>query len=634
MYLEDGPSPAWLLKQISREAAEQELGRRVGGNGTFLVREKIIAASRVVFALSFKYEEKYRHHLLERPLTGCWKLDDAELELKGPLNEVIRLFQAEKHAGLGSVLAPDAPEPPPRAPKFARRDGTQPLPPTPSAAPTIKALGPVESWTVDAVVQWLNAHRLHRYAGDFRRRVVDGNMLVNLDRQQLRELINDRNDRQRLHKALSSLKAVNNAIGSANCNKPPSPKIFISTPPSAATRGVQRPVFNFPETATEIHKGDSLTPRTAPHIFYARRKRWLRLRPEERLRAACAVGNMNAVERLLRQYPNKHVDRVFRGGDWKTPLFLAAEAGFDAIVRLLLEEGANPFKRTAAGITPVQAAAVKGYHNIVAILHGTEAQVSRSSFSSIGSCEAPSRTSPVRSAHVVSRLAAASTGSASPPIPPRSIAPASPRSHRRGLPSPRSTRKVGALAEAEHLVRTQRTRVPCAGVYEMPQSPLSQRNADVTDSALIDSHRSQQLTRSHTDSPVPQLTARQQDASVLLQTVPPESIYYGEKPRRRTLDMDAVVRLAATEAWPSSMANGLSASHASDVSIASAGSSSPARRKMLAERTESTGSSARMDSFSSTPFISSLPSPTRPVNNCDKFVAVSSGKEPLYVGVF
>lgn len=163
LYLDNGHRPDWLFRQISRKAAEQELHRRVGRDGQFLVREKIIASHRIVFALSFKYENMFRHHLLERRKEGPWSLDGNALPYSGTLNSVIRAFQSERDPGLACVLAADPPPPPPRSP--AVRPHAMPLPATPGAVPTIKTLGRVDLWSVDVVVQWLNAHKLHRYAG-------------------------------------------------------------------------------------------------------------------------------------------------------------------------------------------------------------------------------------------------------------------------------------------------------------------------------------------------------------------------------------------------------------------------------------------------------------------------------------
>lgn len=136
----------------------------------------------------------------------------------------------------------------------------------PATPNVVRPEGPVENWSVDGVVQWLNSLSMQKYAGnvfflaglgshgasllnvcfsfvsaaDFRRQVVDGHSLLQLSRQQLRVLVSNSRDRSKVSKAIALLKQ--NTRWSDNIsNSSGSPTML------RINRGSR--VFHFPESS-------------------------------------------------------------------------------------------------------------------------------------------------------------------------------------------------------------------------------------------------------------------------------------------------------------------------------------------------------------------------------------------------
>jgi ankyrin repeat protein len=82
-----------------------------------------------------------------------------------------------------------------------------------------------------------------------------------------------------------------------------------------------------------------------------------------------------AVVRLLAALNKDKPDAVRLDGpdnDGKTPLILAAERGYDGVVKVLLDHGANKDARDTAGMTAMAHAAKKGYSAVIdqLLVHG------------------------------------------------------------------------------------------------------------------------------------------------------------------------------------------------------------------------------------------------------------------------
>lgn len=99
-----------------------------------------------------------------------------------------------------------------------------------------------------------------------------------------------------------------------------------------------------------------------------------RQRSYGQLMIACRLGDVAAVERILtsREKPNLNVPSAH----WTdTPLNAAASKGFANIVVILLESGADPNVRGALGGLPLVSAAAGGYESVVRRLLDAGARV-------------------------------------------------------------------------------------------------------------------------------------------------------------------------------------------------------------------------------------------------------------------
>jgi len=243
VYLREPQSPPrWLRGRLTRQQAEEEL--RGQPDGTFVVRMKIHAERRVVFALSFTYFGDFKHHLLERgPDPGpCWLLDNNPMEEYEHLEDVIQGFMRERDPGLASRLlvglskeAAKPPVPPstparaharpvvapPRLPQShsstpgskgggsvagspaSAMGGRPPLPLTPQqlAAGEVNPL----DWDMAAVMSWLRSLGLAAHMSSFRHAQIDGRTLLGMKKKQLGRLVSLKKDLATIHNAVKKL---------------------------------------------------------------------------------------------------------------------------------------------------------------------------------------------------------------------------------------------------------------------------------------------------------------------------------------------------------------------------------------------------------------------------------------------
>lgn len=69
-----------LFGPLARESAEGIICDMGMFDGLFLVREKKIATNEVTFALSYSYNKKFTHHLLQKKPNEPWMLDTSKFE--------------------------------------------------------------------------------------------------------------------------------------------------------------------------------------------------------------------------------------------------------------------------------------------------------------------------------------------------------------------------------------------------------------------------------------------------------------------------------------------------------------------------------------------------------------------------
>ena len=80
---------------------------------------------------------------------------------------------------------------------------------------------------------------------------------------------------------------------------------------------------------------------------------------------AVSLGNVNEIKRTLSIFM---VDLNFESRHFQSPLHLAAKRGYKEVVRLLLDRGAEPNRRSYSGGTPLKWAAWYGHKDVVQLL--------------------------------------------------------------------------------------------------------------------------------------------------------------------------------------------------------------------------------------------------------------------------
>ena len=163
-YVRDGTDPAWLRGTLTRELAEAELRARGKHDGIFLVREKMVSSSRLVFVLSMCYQGRFRHHLLERRRVGEWTIDNGESGSTGTLNDLVESFHKDINPHLGCVLIDELPKPkvnePPPIPTSRRPMSLDPSPAPPVIDPSWIGC----DWEVEDVLDLLHKLNMSAYA--------------------------------------------------------------------------------------------------------------------------------------------------------------------------------------------------------------------------------------------------------------------------------------------------------------------------------------------------------------------------------------------------------------------------------------------------------------------------------------
>ncbi|MGB6975991.1 MAG: ankyrin repeat domain-containing protein [Gammaproteobacteria bacterium] len=87
--------------------------------------------------------------------------------------------------------------------------------------------------------------------------------------------------------------------------------------------------------------------------------------PEISLYSAVANGDFNAVRKLLEAEVNLKATLAAKGEGGNTPLHVAAEKGYDDLVKELLKAGAELEIRNSDGDTPLHLAAYNGRVDVV-----------------------------------------------------------------------------------------------------------------------------------------------------------------------------------------------------------------------------------------------------------------------------
>jgi ankyrin repeat protein len=88
---------------------------------------------------------------------------------------------------------------------------------------------------------------------------------------------------------------------------------------------------------------------------------------EAELLAAAACGDVALLKELL---PAAGDPSAFHAPDGVTPLMVAAHAGHEAVVELLIERGSNPSRRDTEGRSAAAYARRAGYPHLAARLDG------------------------------------------------------------------------------------------------------------------------------------------------------------------------------------------------------------------------------------------------------------------------
>jgi hypothetical protein len=96
---------------------------------------------------------------------------------------------------------------------------------------------------------------------------------------------------------------------------------------------------------------------------------------ETKIKEAARNGHVAKVTRLLELYPQAKINATRAGGSNKTALHCAADGGFLKTCTVLLERGANPFKKDGAGKMPLDYAKAKRYKNLTTTLQDTMARM-------------------------------------------------------------------------------------------------------------------------------------------------------------------------------------------------------------------------------------------------------------------
>lgn len=90
--------------------------------------------------------------------------------------------------------------------------------------------------------------------------------------------------------------------------------------------------------------------------------------PAEKLFAAAGAGRLDEVKKIIESKP---LLVTARDENSKTALYHAASAGHVEVVKLLLENGADPSARDRFNVTPLERAILKHHEDVVELLMST-----------------------------------------------------------------------------------------------------------------------------------------------------------------------------------------------------------------------------------------------------------------------